>query len=164
MTDFHVRGFDLAHSSDATELFLAPDCYWGTLQLPYQSRDEVQHRLENPPAGMHRLAAMLPDGSRLVGLLALRRGTGRRNHTADLGMFVHPDFHGQGAGTALMHGAVDLADRWLDLKRLELTVFVDNTRAVRLYEKFNFEVEGTLRKYAYRDGDYVDCLAMARLR
>ena len=164
MTNFQVRGFEMAHWSDAADLFLAPECCHGTLQLPYQSRDEVKRKLENPPPNMHRLLALLPDASRAVGLLALRRHEGRRAHVGDIGMFVHPDFHGQGVGSALMQSAVELADRWLDLKRIELTVFVDNERAVRLYEKFDFVREGVLRGYAYRDGEYVDTLAMARLR
>ena len=50
-----------------------------------------------------------------------------------------------------------------DVLRLELTVYVDNARAIALYRKFGFEVEGTHRAYALRDGAYVDALCMARL-
>ena len=35
---------------------------------------------------------------------------------------------------------------------------------LRLYRKFGFEVEGTLREYALRNGLYVDAYTMARLR
>jgi len=45
-----------------------------------------------------------------------------------------------------------------------LTVYVDNEPAIRLYQKFGFEVEGTRRKDVFRDGQYVDSYAMARLR
>ena len=55
------------------------------------------------------------------------------------------------------------ADDWLGVLRIELTVFADNTRAIRLYERFGFEHEGRLRGYALRDGRYVDALTMARL-
>jgi putative acetyltransferase len=66
-------------------------------------------------------------------------------------------------GTALMQALVDYADRWAHVLRLELTVYVDNARAIALYRKFGFEVEGTHRAYALRDGAYVDALFMARL-
>jgi len=36
--------------------------------------------------------------------------------------------------------------------------------AIALYEKFGFEVEGTHRRYAFRNGEYVDAYSMARLR
>ena len=60
--------------------------------------------------------------------------------------------------------AITLAERWLAITRLELTVFVDNEPALALYRKFGFEVEGTLRDYGFRDGRYVDAYLMARLR
>ena len=64
----------------------------------------------------------------------------------------------------MMQAAVDLADKWLNLTRLELEVQVDNEGAIRLYKKFGFEIEGTLREYTFRDGDFVDVHCMARLR
>jgi putative acetyltransferase len=88
----------------------------------------------------------------------------RRRHAANLGMAVRDDWQGKGVGTALMQAAVDLADRWLNLTRLELEVYSDNEPGVRLYKKFGFEVEGTLRQFAFRDGQYVDALMMARLK
>ena len=79
-------------------------------------------------------------------------------------MGVHDDFQGRGVGTALMKAALDLADNWLNLKRVELTVFADNARAVYLYEKFGFAVEGTHRAHAFRNGEYVDSYSMARIK
>ena len=77
---------------------------------------------------------------------------------------VRDEFQGQGVGTALMVAAVDLADNWLNLLRLELGVYTDNEPAIRLYKKVGFVVEGTLLKYAYRAGQYVDVVTMARLK
>ena len=39
-----------------------------------------------------------------------------------------------------------------------------NKRAISLYEEFGFEVEGTMRDYVFRDGEFVDALLMARMR
>jgi putative acetyltransferase len=77
---------------------------------------------------------------------------------------VRDDWQGKGVGTALMQAAVGLADNWLNLVRLELEVFTDNEPAVKLYKKFGFVVEGTLSRFAFRDGQYVDTLAMARIK
>lgn len=43
-------------------------------------------------------------------------------------------------------------------------MFTDNERAINLYRKYGFEVEGTHRAYALRAGHYVDAHFMARLR
>ena len=63
-----------------------------------------------------------------------------------------------------MRAALDMADNRLNLSRLDLRVYVDNAPAIALYEKFGFEVEGTHRRFAFRDGEYVDAHVMARLR
>ena len=54
---------------------------------------------------------------------------------------VRDDWQRKGVGTALMQAAVDLADKWLNLERLELEVYTDNVPAIRLYEKFGFTIE-----------------------
>ena len=74
------------------------------------------------------------------------------------------DFHGRGVGAALLGALVDTADKWLNLRRLELAVYVDNEPAIRLYKRFGFVIEGTRRAAAFRDGEFVDDYVMARLR
>jgi putative acetyltransferase len=76
---------------------------------------------------------------------------------------VRDDRQRRGVATALMQAAIDLADRWLNYRRLELTVYTDNIAALQLYRKFGFVIEGTCRAYAFRDGAYVDAYMMARL-
>jgi L-phenylalanine/L-methionine N-acetyltransferase len=88
----------------------------------------------------------------------------RRRHVGTLGMAVRDDLQGRGVGTALMQAALDLADNWLNLTRVELTVYVDNAAGVALYKKFGFEVEGTHPHYAFRCGEYVDAYSMARTK
>lgn len=82
--------------------------------------------------------------------------------SAALGIMVHNDFHGKGVGKRLMETLTDLADNWLMLKRTDLTVFPDNHAAIKLYEKFGFIVEGTMKYAAIRRGKYADLLMMAR--
>lgn len=88
----------------------------------------------------------------------------RRRHTGTFGMGVKQDFQGRGVGQALLQTAIDLADDWLNLKRIELTVYVDNERAINLYKQFGFEIEGHAKAYAFRDGAYVDAYHMARMK
>lgn len=86
----------------------------------------------------------------------------RRRHAWMLGIAVAPEAQGRGVGSALMAAMCDYADNWVGALRIELTVYADNERALALYRKFGFEIEGTLRGYALRNGEYADVLAMAR--
>ncbi|OJB92311.1 hypothetical protein [Yersinia ruckeri] len=40
---------------------------------------------------------------------------------------------------------------------------IANTAAIALYKKFGFETEGTGKRFAFRDGQYVDIAYMARV-
>ena len=81
-----------------------------------------------------------------------------------IAMGVHDGFVRRGIGTALLRELVDAADNWLGLVRLELQVFADNEPAIALYRRLGFEVEGTLRAFALRNGRLTDALSMARLK
>jgi L-phenylalanine/L-methionine N-acetyltransferase len=145
-------------------IFTGPKAFRGTLQLPFPSAELWRKRLAEPPEGTFNLLACVED--EIVGQLGLHTFPNhpRRRHAGQIGMAVRDDWHGKGAGTALMRAAVDLADKWLNLMRLELDVYTDNEPAIRLYQKFGFVIEGTLVDYAYRDGQFVDTYTMARLR
>lgn len=140
-----------------------PRAYFSTLQMPYQTCDMWRQRLANPRDGFWSLAACIDDLP--IGHIALSiPGNSRMRHSGHIGMAVHDDYAGRGIGEWLMRSVLDIADNWLNLMRVELTVYADNQRAQRLYERNGFEAEGRLRRYAFRDGEFVDAIAMARLR
>jgi putative acetyltransferase len=146
------------------QIFTSPKAVWGTLQVPFPSAEQWRKHLAEPPEGLFSLVACVDN--EVVGQLGLHTFPQRfrRRHVGQIGMAVRDDWQGQGVGTALMQAAIDLADKWLNLRRLELEVFVDNAPAIRLYEKFGFNIEGTLVDFAFREGQYVNTYFMARLR
>lgn len=106
-----------------------------------------------------------PDGAeQVLGSAGINVYSGRKRHSAGLGIMVHRDYQDLGIGTALLEKVLDIADNWLGLARVELTVFADNARAIHLYEKHGFEREGLRRMSTLRAGQYCDDLLMARLR
>src|ERR1700677_2664205 len=118
---------------------------YNTLRLPYNRPEEIRRRLETS-AEDDRVPVVFCDGQ-LVGSGDLRRYAGRRSHVGTLGMGVHDSWCGRGIGRALLGEIVGIAERWLGLRRLELTVYVDNAPAIALYRRFGFAVEGTHRGY-----------------
>jgi putative acetyltransferase len=161
--NIQIRAAEVRDAEALTRVYSTPRAIWGTFQLPYASVEARRKRIAEMPAGNYLLLAEV-DGD-VVGSIGLHtfRDNPRRSHVAAIGMGVRDDWQGKGIGTALMQTVVDLADRWLQLKRLELEVYTDNPPAIALYTKFGFEREGTLRAYAFRDGEYVDAYIMARV-
>jgi putative acetyltransferase len=144
-------------------IFSGPRAMAGTLQMPLPSLEAWRERLAEPPEGLYSLVACVED--EVVGSLGLHTTPTRwrMRHVGSIGMAVRDDWQGRGVGTELMEAALDLADNWLDLTRIELRVYTDNAAAIALYEKFGFEVEGTHRRLAFRNGEYVDGYSMARV-
>lgn len=143
-----------------------PAVYPGLMQLPYASEQIWAERLAGPPpAGSNDLQLVAERGGEPLGSLGLHPAGlhVRRRHVAMLGISVLGSAQGQGVGSALMQAALDYADRWGQILRIELNVYTDNHRAIALYRRFGFELEGTHKAYALRDGAYVDSHAMARL-
>lgn len=144
-------------------MFTASTVYSGTLQLPYPSREYWRRRLSENTDSVYNLVAIIE--GRIIGLAHVATfSRPRRRHAGEIGISVHEDWQGKGVGKELMRAIVDLSDNWLNLTRLELEVYADNEAAIRLYERFGFEVEGKLRRHAFRDGQFVDSIVMGRLR
>ncbi|AOJ72552.1 MULTISPECIES: GNAT family N-acetyltransferase [Burkholderia] len=159
-----VRAAELADAAAIAQMRNQPLVQRGTLAMPHASADAVAAWLMRVAArrgGGVNLCAEV-DG-RVVGHGGLETFSGRRAHCALLGIGVHDAYAGRGVGGALMAAIVDCADRALGLRRVELTVFADNARAIALYRRFGFTEEGRSRGYAIRAGELVDVLHMARL-
>lgn len=160
--ELNIRGGSVDDWEAMHTIWLQPSVVWGTMGLPHTSADWDRRRVqERQPPGFWPLVAEV-DG-RVVAVSGLTRHEHNRSHAAHVGVMVHAEYQGLGIGFTLMEAVLDLALNWLGLIRLQLEVYPDNTRAIRLYERLGFEVEGNYRAYAFRDGQYVDTLVMGRL-
>lgn len=75
-------------------------------------------------------------------------------------LYVVEEMKGQGVAHALIEWVIDRARR-RRADHLYLSVFTDNHRARRFYEKFGFEAEGT---YAFMVGSHADEDIVMRLK
>lgn len=102
-------------------------------------------------------------GQEIVGFLSAQRGCFRRiRHSAYIVIGIRQNFQKQGLGSKLF----DKLDEWAKenlLKRLELTVEVSNTAAIRLYKNHGFLVEGIKKNTMLVAGKFIDEYMMAKL-
>lgn len=162
MADVTVRAMREEDAADLFALYNQPAFRNGTLALPFESFEAVKAwATPRSPRDVHIVAEM---AGRVVGAAGLRPFYGRRAHAAEFWIGVNEEFSGRGIGRQLLAALIDTADNWLNILRIEMTVFVDNARAIALYERFGFVIEGTHRAASFRDGAFVDVHCMARLR
>jgi RimJ/RimL family protein N-acetyltransferase len=103
-------------------------------------------------------------GGLIVGVLTCRASKrAAMRHDAGLGISVRRGYRGQGIGSDLLARLLDWAREGGLIRRLHLEVYARNSRAIALYKRFGFQVEGRHRRAIYQDGVYLDEYAMARL-
>jgi L-phenylalanine/L-methionine N-acetyltransferase len=156
-----VRACETSDMAALAAIRSLPGVRYGTLGIGYGTPESVAAWFAKAPAGTLNLCAEV-DGQ-IVGTAGLMPGKERRAHCAEIGLMVHDAWQGRGIGGVLMRALIDSADHSLGLRRITLTVFVDNAPAIALYRRFGFVEEGRSRGYAMRAGVLADVLHMARL-
>lgn len=132
------------------------------LALPSDRLHQRIDTLEQLTADDHWFVAEV--AGEVVGLSGLHVGQGRLRHSGHVFLFVARAFQSQGIGAGLLNALLDIADNWLMLRRVELTVFADNARAKALYERHGFVVEGLRKMSVISEGQLHDEYLMARYR
>lgn len=126
-----------------------------------QTEDDERARITRLNRQSNSLILLAEAGKQLVGALS---ATGdERNqlrHTAVLSVGVVKSHWSQGIGSRMVQDAVS----WslvAGLKRLELTVHAANVRAVSVYMRYGFEVEGLRRSSLLVGSKYINEYLMA---
>ena len=72
------------------------------------------------------------------------------SHRAEFGITIPDNYQNKGLGTILTQYMVDIASS-LGLKKVDLMVVAHNSRAIHVYKKIGFEIEGRLRMNHYNN-------------
>lgn len=120
----------------------------------------IRSHFENP----HHLILVAVFDGEIVGMLDFSNGHRERiAHTGEFGMSVAKEWRGQGIGAILLSALFEWATKNEILEKINLSVHSNNERAIALYKKVGFEVEGVRKKdLKYKDGQYVDTVIMGK--
>jgi putative acetyltransferase len=162
MTFLLIRPPKASDAEDVAAIYAHEPVIANTGQIPHRDAAFWQNFYKSRDPNGVELVCEVED--RAVGHLGMiLNHTPRRKHVASFGICIHPDFQGRGVGHALMTEMLDMADNWLNLLRVELMVASGNARAIKLYEKHGFVIEGEARYDIFRAGRYAHSTHMARL-
>lgn len=165
--EFYIRPINSGDGKGLNELRRMPGVFETILGIPSERIKNNEDFILNMDSNQHQFIAILKLQNKeevVIGTVGLSvNGNHRTRHSGSIGIMIHKDYQNKGVGTALMDAIIDVADNWLMLVRLELTVFEDNVKAIQLYEKYGFEKEGMKRLAAIRNGQYENEYLMARI-
>ena len=116
--------------------------------------------LSDPASVM--IAAFCEDGLVAVGSIYPVARREKIKHRASMGIAVLSAYWGMGIGTMLLNEMI-LCAALAGYEQVELSVARENSRAIRLYQRHDFEVYGRLENaFKFRDGSYCDEYFMAK--
>ena len=101
------------------------------------------------------------EGDIPIGFVTLK-GINNARGSGELGIAImEREYRGHGYGTGAMRMALSYAFNELGLSSIGLTVFPDNHRAIKAYEKVGFERKEVMEKsWRLPNGEYIDMLLM----
>lgn len=110
-----------------------------------------------------RLAIEVLDDNQYIGNVGLY-DIDWKNRKAEFAILIgEKSAWGKGYGVDAANALLRFAFCQINMHRIFLHVLAHHTRAIRLYEKVGFKLEGTLREDNFRDSQYKDTLVMAIL-
>ncbi len=132
----------------------------GELQM---TEKEEKEYIEKQLKGERSIFIGARIGDKLVGTLGFTSPPFQRHsHRGSFGMAVSRRFWNYGIGTHLVRAMLNWAEE-TGIEKFSLEVDAENLRAIKLYRKFGFELEGILKKNKKMlSGEYRDELLMAR--
>jgi RimJ/RimL family protein N-acetyltransferase len=142
---------------------------WETPYLGYKPGERspqewrIQREIIEDTSGRSGAIFLARRDTELVGFLQAQTCPLRLlRHVLTIEIGICQRLTGRGIGNRLFE-TVETWARTRQVHRLELTVASENERALRLYEKCGFAIEGTRRHAMLIDGEYVDEHFMAKL-
>ena len=136
----------------------------GPLQSPKRAAKWMEEEVGKLSPASYYFTIRTLDGDQLIGELGLDvvNWSGR---DAFVGLGIgETNYWSKGYGTDAMNILLRFAFSEINLRRVTLTVFEYNPRAIRSYEKAGFQHEGRLRKVLNKEGRRWDMLFMGILR
>lgn len=141
----NIRQIRLEDAEQFSQLLLTVDSSNLMLFEPGErktSTEQEEKRIEGLLLQGNSTILVAEENDKLVGYLVVLGGQNQRNrHSAYIVIGVHQGFRGKGVGLQLFEEAFKWA-REIGLTRFGLTVIKHNDRAIKLYEKMGFQVEG----------------------
>lgn len=96
----------------------------------------------------------LEDGKimkKLIGFIVVIKD--REDQANLINFLIHPQFQCKGYGSLLLQETIERIKRLKEIKKIVLNVQINNSIAIKLYEKFNFQKNSKIIESYYQSGE-----------
>lgn len=135
--------------------------YW--FEEPYESLTELKYLCEKHMMDNDERRFVIEDDGVLAGIVELV-DINYIHRNCEIQIIVKPEFNGRGYAKFAFSECLSYAFNILNMHKVYLYVDTSNDRAVHIYEKSGFEIEGTLKEQFYTKGEYQNAYLMGLLK
>ena len=135
------------------------------LPYPYKIEDAKAYisALRKTKKGSQYAWAITVDDA-AVGSITIIRKDNVHRFTGEIGYFIAEQWWGKGIGSRAVQDVCAYIFEHTDIIRIYGIPFAYNTGSCRILEKAGFALEGTMRKNAYKSGEFVETELYARIK
>ncbi|MFB6174909.1 MAG: GNAT family N-acetyltransferase [Candidatus Nanohalobium sp.] len=102
-------------------------------------------------------------GEEPMGIISLNQHS-EESKVAEIGIWLHPNYHGNGYGTEASSIMTDYGFNQLNYHKIYARAHSENEASQSIWRKLGFEQEGRLREHVYTEGEYRDAVYFGKLK
>ena len=129
--------------------------YPNEIKMSYEDEKEYIKKVKSSETSNY---FVVMKNNKMIGCIGFNGNTARKmKHYGTIGISVLKEYWGRGIATTLLEKLISWSKE-KGIKKINLDVFENNERAIKLYEKFGFKLEGCIEDGIFDGENYINLL------
>jgi|APHM01.1.fsa_nt_gi Acetyltransferases, including N-acetylases of ribosomal proteins len=121
-----------------------------------QNYENEEEFFEEQVCGEKTVHLLISWSEERIGIISLTPQGDDAEKLAEIGIWIHPEYHGNGYGTEASKLLVEYGFNQLNYHKLYARAYQGNKASQSVWEKLGFEKEGVLKDHTFTEGEYKD--------
>jgi RimJ/RimL family protein N-acetyltransferase len=121
-----------------------------------QNLENEEEFFEEQVCGEETVHLMISKDDEKLGIISLMPQGDDAEKLAEIGIWIHPEHHGNGYGTEASQLITDYAFNQLNYHKIYARAYQGNKASQSVWEKLGFDKEGVFKDHTFTQGEYKD--------
>ncbi|MFB6159504.1 MAG: GNAT family N-acetyltransferase [Candidatus Nanohalobium sp.] len=121
-----------------------------------QNYENEEEFFEEQICGEETVDLMISRDREKLGIISLMPQGDDAEKLAEIGIWIHPEHHGNGYGTEASQLITDYAFNQLNYHKIYARAYQGNKASQSVWEKLGFDKEGVFKDHTFTQGEYKD--------
>ncbi|PSG98833.1 MAG: GNAT family N-acetyltransferase [Nanohaloarchaea archaeon SW_7_43_1] len=121
-----------------------------------QNLENEQEFFEEQICDEDKVHLLITKNNERKGIISLIPKGSNAEKMAEIGIWLHPEHHGNGYGTESARLITEYGFKQLNYHKIYARAHTDNQASISLWKKLGFEKEGVFKDHTFTQGEYKD--------